>query len=85
MVELEQRAGTGSVVVARAPIRLSPGSPVYLKIGARGGRYDFWYANQPNDWLLLKGDADGTILSTKVAGGFVGTMFGMYAYASPPN
>jgi alpha-N-arabinofuranosidase len=28
-------------------------------------------------------DADGTILSTKHAGGFVGTMLGMYAYASP--
>jgi hypothetical protein len=30
--------------------------------------------------LLL--EADGTILSTKVAGGFVGTGFGLYAYAN---
>ncbi len=34
--------------------------------------------------MLLKGDADGTILSTRVAGGFVGTMLGMYAYHPGP-
>jgi len=27
---------------------------------------------------------DGTVLSTHVAGGFVGTVIGMYAYAAPP-
>jgi xylan 1,4-beta-xylosidase len=35
-------------------------------------------------WVLLKGDADGTILSTRVAGGFVGTLLGMYAYHPAP-
>jgi hypothetical protein len=30
-------------------------------------------------------DADGTILSTKKAGGFVGTCFGMYAYSATPQ
>ena len=32
-------------------------------------------------WTAVLKDADGTILSTKKAGGFVGTVIGMYAYA----
>jgi alpha-N-arabinofuranosidase len=66
--------------MASVPIDLAPTSPVYLRIRARDGRYDFLYAAQPNAWKTLVADADGTILSTKVAGGFVGTMIGMYAY-----
>jgi len=53
-----------------------------LRIDARDGRYDFSYATRENDWQVLLKDADGTILSTKVAGGFVGTMLGMYAQSS---
>jgi hypothetical protein len=37
----------------------------------------------PGPWTMLHAGADGTILSTKVAGGFssnfVGATFGMYA------
>ena len=86
VVQLEQRAGgespPGGQVVASAPVRLSPDAPIFLKIQARGGRYDFYYGQTPGQWTLFRGDAEGTILSTKVAGGFVGTMFGMYAYAA---
>jgi len=34
-------------------------------------------------WTAVLQNADGTILSTKKAGGFVGTVIGMYAYAPP--
>jgi alpha-N-arabinofuranosidase len=53
---------------------------VFLRIDARGGRYDFRYAVREGEWMPLQLDADGTILSTKVAGGFVGSLFGLYAY-----
>jgi len=83
VVRLEQRAGQGNggrtVVSATAPLQPED-STIYLRIEARGGSYDFSFATRPDAWLLLKGDADGTILSSKVAGGFVGTMLGMYAY-----
>ena len=46
------------------------------------GRYDFFYATAVDEWAPLLEDADGTILSTNVAGGFVGTMFGVYAYGT---
>lgn len=84
-VHLERRAGpspTGSApVIASAPLELASNQPVYLRITARGARYDFSYATRPNEWKLLQGDADGTILSTRKAGGFVGTMFGLYAHS----
>jgi alpha-N-arabinofuranosidase len=65
------------------PIQLDDNDDLFLKIEARGKYYDFYYAFLPDDWILLKEDADGTFLSTDVAGGFVGTYFGMYAYAAP--
>ena len=65
--------------------RLPADAPLDLKIDARGGRYDFYYATRPNEWTPLMRDADGTILSTKKAGGFVGTFFGMYAYSATPQ
>ena len=69
-----------AVVLASVPVRLSATAPIYLKIEARGAEYDFYYAQQPDNWILLKSSADGIMLSTKVAGGFIGTYFGMYAY-----
>jgi alpha-N-arabinofuranosidase len=50
-----------------------------LKIKANGDTYSFYYATQKNNWQLLKGNVDGKFLSTKLAGGFVGCMYAMYA------
>lgn len=88
VVQLVEHAGAatpaGGLVLASAPVQVSQSSPILLKIVARGGRYDFYYATRPDRWVLLRGDVDGTILSTKVAGGFVGTYFGMHAYGGTP-
>ncbi len=85
MVKLERRAGKGDpvhgVVLASAPV--PRGQPVELKITARQGLYDFAYALKPGRWTTLVRDADGTILSTKTAGGFVGATLGLYAFS--PN
>lgn len=83
VVALKRRAGEADgedgVVVASAPI--AKGAPVRLKIDASGGRYDFSYAVRRGAWSVLAKDADGTILSTHEAGGFVGTVIGLYAYS----
>jgi alpha-N-arabinofuranosidase len=83
LVRLERRAGKadplhGSVV---AQASIPAGQSVDLRIEARGDRYDFAYATAPGRWTSLVRDADGTMLSTKVAGGFVGVTFGLYAYS----
>lgn len=61
---------------------LTSSGPVMLRIEAKGELYDFSFAEQPNDWKSLMNDVDGTILSTQVAGGFIGSVFGMYATSS---
>jgi alpha-N-arabinofuranosidase len=71
------------VVVAAAPIAAR--GAVRLKIEAKGGRYDFLYAEGRGPWRPLSRDADGTILSTKKAGGFVGVTLGPYARAAQPS
>lgn len=85
VVQLEQRSGdAAAAVIASAPLTVPADGPVYLRVEARGGRYAFSYGTRPGEWIVLKDDADGTVLSSKVAGGFVGTMLGMYAYSAAP-
>ena len=53
--------------------------PVGLKIEAHGSTYAFLYSTQKETWSLLKGGVDARFLSTRVAGGFVGCMYALYA------
>lgn len=55
---------------------------VQLRIDAAGEFYSFHYAIQPGKWQVLKDKADAKFLSTKLAGGFIGCFFGMYATSS---
>jgi len=54
-------------------------SDIQLKIVANGAFYSFYYALKPNKWILLKDQVDARFLSTRVAGGFVGCMYALYA------
>jgi len=67
------------VIVATAP-PTGPG-PVRLSIAADGADYRFSYSVEGKDPVEL-GKIDGHFLSTKAAGGFVGTVFGPYAYGA---
>ena len=60
-------------------IVIPEGEKIYLKIAAKGKYYDFYYALKPNQWQLLKANVDGKLLSTNVAGGFVGSLYALYA------
>jgi alpha-N-arabinofuranosidase len=85
VVTLKRRAGSGDpaqgVSVASAPLAAS--GAVSLRIVARGGKYDFLYAGRNGRWQTLRAGEDGTILSTKTAGGFVGSVFALYARSAP--
>lgn len=52
---------------------------IYIKVEARGQDYCFYYGDDLSDLQIFKESVDGRILSTDVAGGFVGTYIGMYA------
>lgn len=58
---------------------LFEGETVYLKIEVYEQSYNFYYAKFPEEWIALCTNVNGRILSTDVAGGFVGTFIGMYA------
>jgi alpha-N-arabinofuranosidase len=78
---LERRNGD----VAQIALANLPGDApdVALKVEGVGARYRFFYRVGSEGWVQLDGDQDGTILSTKKAGGFVGTYIGMFARLSP--
>lgn len=51
---------------------------IKLIIEAKGVAYNFLYAEEGAEWKTLKSDVDARFLSTKEAGGFVGTIYAMY-------
>ena len=83
VVRLRKRFGddmpeTGEVV-AEVPAASGNGEPLKLKIVARGPELDFYQSGTEGNWQSVALEQDGTILSTDKAGGFVGTLFGVYA------
>lgn len=76
VVRLIKRAGGTDELLAERPV---PAGRLYLKVEGREQAYSFYLAEQPDDWDLLAGEVDGRILSTPVAGGFVGAFIAMYA------
>lgn len=86
VIELERRAGRGAPeLIASAPLALPAGAVIYLRIDVRDGACGFHYAEREDDWRDLARDVDCRILGTAAAGGFVGAMFGLYAYTPPPG
>jgi alpha-N-arabinofuranosidase len=50
-----------------------------LKIESKGGLYDFCFSYNNKAWNPILKEVDGTFLSTRTAGGFVGCVYAMYA------
>ena len=81
MVELFQAPVKGDsimVLIASAQLRQKSES-IVLKIESNEQGYSFFYGESERDWKLLKDNLDPKFLSTKVAGGFVGSVYAMYA------
>ena len=64
-------------IIATAPLYTD--CSIRLKVEGNGRFYSFHYAIGNGGWQTLAQGCDGINLSTKVAGGFVGTMIGLYA------
>jgi len=73
-----ERSSKSMVLIKEQALPASSG-PLFLKITAAKDKYSFWFATKKDKWNLLQGELDGKYLSTRVAGGFVGSLFAMYA------
>ena len=74
-------------IVNNQPIEILESQPIgdvsiELKIISEGSTLSFHYREEDSDWQLLKDNVDAKFLSTKVAGGFIGSFIGMYATAN---
>jgi xylan 1,4-beta-xylosidase len=76
-VFLEKKSGAQPEIVAETQVRA--GKQIKLKVTGDGGDYSFYFDADGKGFKPLKEHDDGTILSTEVAGGFVGAVVGMYA------
>lgn len=86
-VFLERASGseteTAPRTVAVSAIDAAGDAPVGLKIEGHGGACSFFYATRPGEWKSLRENEDASILSTAVAGGFVGATLGLHARIEP--
>ncbi len=79
VLRLIRRAYGKEQILAEQPASTASGTKLYLKVEAHEQAYDFYFASQPDEWHTLAEHVDGRILSTPVAGGFVGACIAMYA------
>jgi xylan 1,4-beta-xylosidase len=73
---LERNAGQGAQIVTGTTIAVP--KQLKLRVSADGARYSFFY-DAGAGWTALRENDDGSILSTEVAAGFVGTVLGPFA------
>jgi alpha-N-arabinofuranosidase len=76
ILRLIKRAYGEEEILVEQPI---DATKLYLKVEAHEQAYGFYVATQPDEWQVVAENLDGRILSTPVAGGFVGAYIGMYA------
>ncbi|GAB2545575.1 glycoside hydrolase family 43 protein [Rufibacter soli] len=74
---LERTEKGASKLIASQKIEAK--KPVQLRVKAEGDAYQFSYSTNGKNFVDLGGPASGDILSTNVAGGFTGTLIGLYA------
>lgn len=76
---LERADGGTATTIATADLPAPAPDTVQLRITTEGRICTFSYAGPDGAWHVLRAGEDATILSTRTADGFVGTMLGLYA------
>ena len=76
VIRLIKRAAGVEEILAEQPIAAGR---CYLKVEAHEQAYSFYAATELDKWQTIAEGVDGRILSTPVAGGFVGAAIALYA------
>jgi alpha-N-arabinofuranosidase len=77
VVQLYQASGDTMKLMSEKGISAA-GDDIFLKIEPNGAVYSISFSTDGKAWSKMQ-DVDGTVLSTEKAGGFVGSVFGLYA------
>jgi len=75
----EKSADQMELIVSQRIEKESSEQNLYLQVEVRGAVYTFRYSFSPDRWTMLKDSIDARFLSTRLAGGFVGSMYALYA------
>lgn len=75
-IRLTRCFGGQDQLIARAPWEKKI---LYLKVTADYQKFDFYFSEDNENWIALATQTDGTLLSREVAGGYTGTVLGLYA------
>jgi alpha-N-arabinofuranosidase len=78
---VERIDGGSAETVARSAIAGSP--RVSLRMIGHDEKCEFAFSTSAGKWTTILSQADATLLSTQVAGGFVGTIIGLHARIRP--
>lgn len=78
VIQLLKSKDTETEILAEAAVTGTT-AKIGLKISSDSDAYSFYFSQDLKNWTLLKDKVDVKFLSTKVAGGFIGCMYGMYA------
>jgi alpha-N-arabinofuranosidase len=76
MISLIKREKDTETKLAEVPLSYDH---FHLKVSAQGQAYSFFASEDGKQWHTVAENVDGRMLSTTVAGGFVGTYIGLYA------
>jgi alpha-N-arabinofuranosidase len=79
VIQLFQSNEDSMILLASQPLT-SVNQEVFLRIEPKNAIYTMSFSADGEKWTALK-DVDGRFLSTATAGGFVGSVFGLYATA----
>jgi alpha-N-arabinofuranosidase len=79
-VFVEQTHKSAPKIIASIGIpKATLGKNIVLSITGNSGKISFSYYSRTGEPVTILKDADASLLSTEVAGGFVGTYLGMHA------
>jgi xylan 1,4-beta-xylosidase len=74
----DRRSGAmTSTIIASTKVNVK--DPIQLRVEADGDDYRFSYSGVENNFVNVGGTVSGDILSTNAAGGFTGSLLGLYA------
>ena len=77
-INLEKVGRQGTETIVREPLTDTSKS-ITLKVVSDGKNFAFYYAIKPTHWHLVAEGIDAAHLSTARAGGFTGSLIGLYA------